>query len=456
MSLLAESRAESRTGSRAGSRAGSAQSATRLPSVPGAVCSPSGTPTGGKSLSRAGSMGDPLPQKTPSRAPSRAGSASAAELERAPSHVSAVLGSKNHPEEENELFRFRAMIRILHDQEQHNQKLLHALRILLGMSAVESSLDTMVERGTLSGVFHMLQHFKDIAELFTLELPHSPSDNSLSLLHTPPHGGRKLGHGHHGTRHDHLDVASPSMEGHLTDVIQEKRMYDAKAFGQTRRPPLFPSYYQSVQNQPFFSNLDDGPLRKLSRPPSFVTPLSDSDPDSQPPSPLLMVSPRPGSGRVSKRDLADRAADSAQTPARLSKEQSQKESQQHRPSLGVAVAAAPAAATSPRFKSREGTRNKLNQKPEKPTFPPPPPAQVLLLSLKIIFNLSRVDESHWHIVHGNHLRFLTVMLSPRMPTEVASCFALQNFYFLRSTVANKALSCFIRVRSDVDRNNIIG
>ena len=430
MSMLAESRAGSRTGSRAGSRAGSAHSATRLPSVPGAVCSPSGTPTAGKSKTRAGSMGDSLPQKTPSRAPSRAGSAATeAELERAPSHVSAVLGSKNHPEEENELFRFRAMIRILHDQEQHNHKLLHSLRILLGMSAVESSLDTMVERGTLSGVFHMLQHFKDIAELFTLEHPHTPSDPSLthpnSHHHTPPHGGCEHGHGHHGTRQDHLHVASPSMEGHLTDVIQEKRMHDAKAHGQTRRPPLFPSYYQSVQTQPFFSNLDDGPLRKLARPPSFVTPLSDSDPDSQPPSPLLMVSPRPCSGRVSKRDLADRAADRAEMPAKLSKEPSQQESQQHRPSLGVAGAAAPAAATLPSFRSREGTRNKLNQKPEKPKHPPPPPVQVLLLSLKIIFNLSRLDESHLHIAHGNHLRFLTVMLSPRMPTEVASTILLE-------------------------------
>jgi hypothetical protein len=416
MSMLAESRA--------GSRAGSAHSATRLPSVPGAMFSASGTKEGmrmerewkegsaAESVGSAGSMGDPLQQKTPSRAPSRAGSAaSAAELERAPSHVSAYLGSKNHPEEENELFRFRAMIRILHSPEQHNQKLLDALRILLGMSAVESSLDKMVERGTLSGVFHMLQHFKDIADLFTLEdLPHTPSDHSNSHPsihhHTPPHGGRE----------------------HLTEVIQEKHLHDVHMRGQTKRLPLFPSYYQSVQTQPFFSNLDDGPLRKLARPPSFVTPLSDSDPDSQPPSPLLMVSPRPGSGKVSKRELADRAADRAEMPAKLSKEPSQQESQQHRPSLGVAGAAAPAAATLPSLGSREGTRNRLNQKPEKPKHPPPPPVQVLLLSLKIIFNLSRLDESHLHIAHGNHLRFLTVLLSPRWPTEVASCFAFAEFF----------------------------
>ena len=453
--------------SRAGSASSARSAATKLPAVKGAVGSPqagtpprsgartpaaAGTPTDGPS--RAGSVeGAGSARGAAALPPSEAGSAAAAApeaLERAPSHVSAVLGSKNHPEEENELFGLRKMMRILGDEEQHNEKLLHALHVLLGMSAVESSLERMVERGALDGVFHMLQHFKGTAELFKLEhvtpdhRPRTPSDHSHAHPHShhasPAHAGHH--HGHHSHTHHH-----PHHRPH------HHKHHHARGLG---RPPLFPSHDHVVQNQPFFANLDDGGPRQkpseipsfvappwLTRPPSFGARLSEVDSDSQPPSPLLQGSPRPGSGRDSK------SVDREETPAQASTAPQQASSQtrmspaKKSTEKGAADDAADTSATpAPPEDIRKkygggATAVKKYQKPEKPKFPPPPPAQVLQVSLKIIFNLSRVEEGLRHIALGSRLLFLTHVLSPQSPPEVIRCFGLQNRSLV--TIPNEAL-----------------
>jgi hypothetical protein len=170
--------------------------------------------------------------------------------------VEVVLGSKNHPEEEDELFGLRKMMRILGDEEQHNEKLVHALNVLLGMSVVETSLERMFERGTLSCVYHMLQHFDQLAHFFKLE-HHTPDNHTLA-------GGS------HGQKAPRLDDALDAV--HL-ELAKAKEVFSR------RRPPLFPQLGPlenvATKDEAFFRNLDDTQLRMLPRLPSFVSHISN-------------------------------------------------------------------------------------------------------------------------------------------------------------------------------------
>ena len=202
------------------------QSGTKLPAIDGASDSPKG---GSRTLLCIGSTGS---TKTANRP------------ESTESVAMAYLGSTNHPEEEDELFSFRKMVRILGDKDQHNERLIHALNVLLAMSVVETNLARMMERGedghgnmgALNSLYHMMEHLNGLEHLFN----HGENEGSSS---------------HDKTNFD------------FAEEIGNLRLHKAKSGVDFEcRPPLFPSLLVTCdpQDEPFFQHLDDTGLQKLS------------------------------------------------------------------------------------------------------------------------------------------------------------------------------------------------
>ena len=204
------------------------------------------------------------PNSNPTPADDDKGSAQALSFQRQSSVPDVYLGSKNHPEEEDELFGLRKMLRILADEDQHNEKLIHALNVLLAMSMVEGSLVKMVDRGVLATVYKMLQHFGDLAHLFSFDqiaTTEATHDNNLTTPAEEPPSTERAPSG-----------------ARLEDLIRKEEHHvrgDYYPSGRSR-PPLFPEVVRPAKEEPFFESLDDGKLRALPRPPSWVSQTSSA------------------------------------------------------------------------------------------------------------------------------------------------------------------------------------
>jgi hypothetical protein len=73
-----------------------------------------------------------------------------------------------------------------------------------------------------------------------------------------------------------------------------------------------------------------------------------------------------------------------------------------------------------------GKHRQAWKKKEKKEFPPPDPAMVLDLSLKVTFNLSREPTSHEHIWQPSHMRFLFHLVSKNSETRLLALRILVN------------------------------
>jgi len=240
-------------GSRAGS-ASSTRSATKLPPV---VSRPSSRP--GSSTNNANERGASRGDSSATGLSAK-GDAVERTTDDAPRPLSpeVVLGSRNHPEEEDEMYGLRKMMRILGDEEQHNEKLVHGLNMLLAMSVVPSSRQRMVDRGALITVFTMLQQLEQ--DLFKLE-KHVPVDPQVHFRANE-----------HGKLHQH-GFGAP-MGGAFESALNHQHSSEIET-SCTRS--LFPTLVScEAKDQPFFARLDDTTLRKLSRPPSFVSQSASS------------------------------------------------------------------------------------------------------------------------------------------------------------------------------------
>jgi len=210
---------------------------------------------------------------------------------RQPSVPDVYLGSKNHPEEEDELYGLRKMMRILGDEEQHNEKLLHALNVLLAMSAVESSLIRMVERGVVSSVYSMLQHFGKLANLFSFD--------HLAQTDAAHH------HGHSTTPPEQSAGNAQTDSAALVMQMVQNAKETMRDDYYTNRRSLFPPLVRPAKEEPFFESLHDEDLKAFSRPPSWVSQASSSH---------LSENNEPDI-----REMRDVAADRADTPSRSKK-----------------------------------------------------------------------------------------------------------------------------------------
>jgi len=246
-------------GSRAGS-ASSTRSATKLPPV---VSRPSSRP--GSSTNNANERGASRGDSSATGLSAK-GDAVERTTEDAPRPLSpeVVLGSRNHPEEEDEMYGLRKMMRILGDEEQHNEKLLHGLNVLLAMSVVPSSRQRMVDRGALITVFTMLQQLEQ--DLFKLE-KHVPVDPQAHFRKNEHAKSHQRGFG------APMGGAFESALNH----VEVHRVQHSSEIETSRTRSLFPPLVScEAKDEPFFARLDDTTLRKLSRPPSFVSQSASS------------------------------------------------------------------------------------------------------------------------------------------------------------------------------------
>ena len=382
---------------------------------------------------------------------------------RTSSASSVVLGSKNHPEEEDSLYRLRAMMRILADEDQHNERLVHALNVLLGMSLVDDNVGKMAERGVLTAIFQMLQHKRDFQHLWAILAEHDDQlvkDDVVAVQACAKPGQDK--------RRDRL-----SLDGAIEEIYSDSLLQREEYSRRGQRPPLFPPIaHKPAKDEPFFGGLRNSrfmsrqrvthvhtkKVLELSRPPSFASQMDDAclqgngESDDGEGVDGMMIAPFPDHETQEQDDSSSTACSPAKSPKQKGRGMHKSRHVSNNSSAGSP--SKDDIDDSVNAGRPSGTKRYQSRAKKKEVFPPPDPRQVLEYSLKIVFSISRHANTHSEIVQPSRMRFLVHVISdaPHPPPTRAVSPAVASPTQSASPTSPTSTLCQSERRSEDDEN----